>query len=71
MFAPRSVIPVVLKKIKNTKIQSKESQEIKAKKLATELFIFNYKFKSKAQSKKKKLLYYLKKIHKIKKLFKK
>ena len=60
-----------IKKIKNTKILSKESQEIKAKKLATELFIFNYKFKSKAQSKKKKLLYYLKKIHKIKKLFKK
>ena len=60
-----------IKKIKNTNIESKESKEIKPKKLATQLFIFKYKFNSKVQSKKKKLLYYIKKIYKIKKLFKK
>lgn len=60
-----------IKKIKNTKILSTESIEINEKKLATELFIFNYKFKSKVKSKKKKFLYYVKKIYKIKKLFKK
>ena len=60
-----------IKKIKNTTILSKEYIEINEKKLVTELFIFNYKFKSKVQSKKKKFLYYVKKIYKIKKLFKK
>ena len=60
-----------IKKIKNTTILSTESIEINEKKLVTELFIFSYKFKSKVQSKKKKFLYYVKKIYKIKKLFKK